>query len=120
MSLPWVNHYITHMFMSPAFIALGVAYFFEGLRRGYLGGLSLGLFMDLSTTPPGDCTRDLNSLRAYLDKEKDALEAIPQIAWPLIGPWIDHHNAVETFYEIAMELCIGLHVESCQDIWDLP
>jgi hypothetical protein len=122
MSLPWVNMYVAKMFMSPAFLALGIAYFFEGLRRAYLGGLSLGLFIDLSSNPPTSCQRDLIMLRTYLDKEKDAIEALPHWAWPLIGPWIDYHNAAECFYEIAEILCAQkagapTTAKCCEEIW---
>jgi hypothetical protein len=122
MSLPWVNSYIRGTIISPAFMLLGIAYPLEGLRRAFLGGLSLGLFIDISSNPYESCKRDLEYLRTYLDKEKLIVQSIPEIAWPLVGPWIDHHNAVECFYEIACMLCqqkAGLFPsgKTCQEIW---
>lgn len=124
MSLPWVNLYITKMFYSPAFILLGVAYALEGLRRGMLGGTSLGIFIDISSNPPESCQRDLERLRGYLDKDKLILQCVPQIAWPLIGPWIDHHNAAECFYEIACILCaqkagVPVTATCCEEVWKM-
>ncbi len=122
MSIPWANQYLRRAVFSPAFILLGVLYPLEGLRRTWLGGLSLGLFIDIGSCPHESCEREVVYLRNYLDHDRDIIMAIPEIAWPLIGPWIDYHNAAETFYDIAMILCLqkqGLEnlPSSCRVAW---
>jgi len=101
---------------------LGVLFPLEGLRRTYLGGLGLALFIDISSCPHESCQRDTQSLRKFLDLDKQLIETVPELAWPLIGPWIDHHNAAETFYDISMILCLqkqGLEnmPPSCDFVW---
>lgn len=124
MGIPFVNLYTAKMFMSPLFLFLGIGFALEGLRRAWISGTSLALFIDISSSTPKSCLRDTAALRRYLDADRDIIESVPETAWPLIGPWIDHHNAQECFYEIALELCNQRNFpwadsKSCQEIWEI-
>lgn len=122
MALPFINMYIAKMFLSPMFLVLGVGFAFEGLRRAWLGGTALMLFIDIGQSTPESCLRDVAALRSYLDVDQEVINKVPELMWPLIAPWIDHHNAQECFYEISLELCNArnapyIKCQSCDEIW---
>lgn len=116
--------YIAKMFMSPMFLILGVGFAFEGLRRAWLGGTALAVFIDIGQSTPTSCLRDVAALRLYLDVENELINGVPELLRGLIAPWIDHHNAQECFYEISMTLCMGrnspyIKCQSCEEIWQM-
>lgn len=122
MSIPFIDYYTRRMFLSPLWSLLGLAFALEGLRRCWLSGTSLCLFIDIGSSIPASCIRECENLRRYLDVDCTLLDAIPKLFWPIIGPWIDHHNAQECFYEIAMELCMTRNFppivcQSCEEVW---
>ncbi|GAH87509.1 unnamed protein product, partial [marine sediment metagenome] len=105
MAIPFINNYIAKTFISPAFAVLGLGFALEGLRRAWLGGTALTLFIDIGQSTPESCLRDVAALRVYLDIDREVINSVEEFLWPLIAPWIDHHNAQECFYEIAIQLC---------------
>ena len=124
MSIPFIDHCTLKTFTSPLFLAVPIGYALEGLRRCWLSGTSLALFIDIGSCGPESCIRDCANLRRYLDVDRDVIQAVPEILRPLIAPWIDHHNAQECFYEIALELCMTRNFpdvvcDNCYDIWRL-
>jgi len=121
MSIPFIDYFTRRTFLSPFYALLGLGFTLEGLRRCWLSGTSLTLFIDIGSSIPESCLRDCASLRRYLDVDRAVIETVPEIFWPLIGPWIDHHNAQECFYEIATELCNALNFppcKSCEEVWE--
>jgi len=113
MSIPFIDRISHKIFLSPFGLFVPFAFALEGLRRCWLSGTALTLFIDIGSLIPESCLRDCANLRRYLDVDKMIIEAIPQDLWPAIGPWIDHHNAQECFYEIALELCNARNFPTC-------
>jgi len=105
------------MFRSPRWI-IGAALSLESMRRGFIGGTALSLFIDLSGLPQYACMRDLNTLAAYLPIEEALIDAIPDFLITLIHCFEDYHLAAVCFYEIAKELCEAKGELTCQGIWE--
>jgi len=121
MTIPFINRISRKIFLSPLALAIPLGFALEGLRRCWLSGASLTLFIDIPSSIPESCLRDCANLRRYLDVDRAIIEAVPEALWPLIGPWIDHHNAQECFYEIAVELCNAKNFPpcaSCEEVWE--
>ncbi|MBA7588418.1 hypothetical protein ES708_30474 [subsurface metagenome] len=93
------------MFRSPRWI-IGAALGLESMRRGFIGGTSLALFIDLSGMGQGSCQRDLRTLEAYRPIEEALIDAIPDFLVTLIYCFEDYHLAAVCFYETAKELCL--------------
>lgn len=121
MSIPFIDRISHKIFLSPLGLFIPFAFALEGMRRCWLSGTALTLFIDIGSSLPESCLRDCENLRRYLDVDTMLIEAVPEALWPAIGPWIDHHNAQECFYEIALELCYGRNFppcESCKEVWE--
>ena len=104
------------MFRSPTWI-IGAALSLESMRRGFIGGTSLALFIDLSGMGQESCSRDLQTLEAYLPIEKALIEAIPVFLIALVHCFEDYHLAAVCFYETAKELCLQKGELQCQGVW---
>ena len=91
----------------------------DSMRRGFIGGTSLALFIDLSGMGQESCMRDLNTLATYLPIEEALIESIPFFLDFLIRPFEDYHLAAVCFYETAQELCLQKGELQCQQIWDI-
>lgn len=105
------------MFRSPAWI-IGAAMSLESMRRGFIGGVSLALFIDIPSLGQPSCTRDLEFLASYLPIEEMLLTQIPWWLHPLVRPFTDYHFAAVAFYETAKELCEAKGELYCQGIWE--
>jgi len=122
MSIPFIDRLTPRIFLHPPYALVVPAYALEGLRRCWLSGTALALFIDIGSSLPASCIRECENLRRYLDVDRMIIEMVPELLWPLIGPWIDHHNAQECFYEIAAELCNARNMpeidyQSCEECW---
>ncbi len=90
----------------------------ESMRRGFIGGTALSLFIDLSGLPQYACDRDLRTLATYLPIEEALIKALPDFLITLIHCFEDYHLAAVCFYETAKELCQSKGELSCQGVWD--
>ncbi len=106
------------MFRSPRWI-IGAALSLESMRRGFIGGTSLALFIDLGGLGQESCQRDLRTLAAYLPIEEQLIDAIPDFLITLVHCFEDYHLAAVCFYETAKELCEAKGELQCQQIWDI-
>lgn len=105
------------MFRAPKWI-IGAALGLESMRRGFVGGTALALFIDLSGLSQLSCQRDLRTLAAYLPIEKALIEAIPDFLITIIHCFEDYHLAAVCFYETALELCQQKGELECQGVWE--
>ena len=105
------------MFRSPRWV-IGAALSLESMRRSFIGGTSLALFIDLSGLDQTSCQRDYRTLKIYLDLEEKILENLPSFIRYLLRPFEDYHLAAQCFYETVKELCDGKGELTCQRVWE--
>ena len=105
------------MMFRPPWWLIGAGLSLEGMRRCFIGGTSLALFIDLSGLEPPSVVRDLDFLRNYLAIEEELIQAIPPIIAYVAAPFIDYHNAASVFLEITDLLAIARREQSCKIIW---
>jgi len=89
----------------------------DSMRRGFIGGVSLSLFIDLSGLGQESCQRDLKFLAAYLPIEEDLIKNIPFFLSFITRPFEDYHLAAMCFYETAKELCQQKGELECYGVW---
>jgi len=100
----------------PLFV-FGTVMSLESMRRGFMGGSALSLFIDISIDNKEGCKIRIAFMKMYLDVEEYLLTQIPVfLAWAA-GPFIDYHKAQRCFFTIAETLCGRLDKRSCADIW---
>ena len=105
------------MFTNPLWL-IGAGMSLESMRRCFIGGTSLALFIDLSGLFQYSCLRDCNILRAYLPIEEALINQLPPIIQFVASPFIDYHNAATTFLEITDRLCYAKQEQVCESIWE--
>jgi len=105
------------MFRAPLWL-IGAGLSLESMRRCFVGGTSLALFVDLSGLEQTSCLRDGNFLRAYLPVEEALINQLPPIIRFVASPFIDYHNAAKTFLEITDRLCYAKQEQLCPLIWE--
>jgi len=106
------------MMFRPPWWLIGAGMSLESMRRCFIGGTSLALFVDLSGLEQFSCLRDANILRAYLPIEEALINALPPIIQFVASPFIDYHNAAKTFLEITDRLCFAKKEQSCTLMWE--
>jgi hypothetical protein len=99
---------------------IGASLSLEGMRRTFIGGSSLSLFIikEFGLSPHAQSTLDL--LRGYLDIEAGLIDAIPEPFRWLVSPWTDHHNSGVLFVRILDELVKLEFPSSCTYFWQEP
>lgn len=112
------------MFFTSATWLIGGAMSLESMRRSFIGGTSLALFIDLSGLDQLSCLRDTDILRLYLPIEEMLIQDLPFFLKWMASPWIDHHKAASTFLTIADTICANraietLEITKCEDVWEL-
>ncbi len=90
----------------------------DSMRRGFIGGTALALFIDLSGMGQESCSRELSFLASYLPIEEELLSKIPFFLDFITRPFEDYHLAAVCFYETAKELCQQKGELQCQGIWE--
>ena len=101
----------------PAFV-FGVAMSLESMRRGFMGGSALALFIDISIDNYEGCKLRIATMEQYLDVEEYLITQIPPILAFFMSPFTDYHKAQRCFFTIASTLCDRLQKRSCADIWN--
>lgn len=105
------------MFSKPLWL-LGAAMTLESMRRGFVGGSALALFIIKEFGLEGGAVPTLNRLRTYLAIEEALLEQIPPYLQFLILPFTDYHNASMCYMGILEELAKKQRPPTCQFYWE--
>ena len=105
------------MFRSPWWL-IGAGLSLESMRRCFIGGTSLALFIDLSGLEPPSVVRDLDFLRTYLAIEEQLINNIPPIIAFITSPFIDYHYAACVFLDITDRLQLSRREQTCALIWE--
>lgn len=98
----------------------GAALSLESMRRGFLGGTGLSLFIIKGNNLEAHAQHTLNLLGKYLVIEAEMLGRMPDFLIPFIFAWIDHHDAYVTFLIICEELVAKQAIpvgDSCAYYW---
>lgn len=90
----------------------------ESMRRGYLGGSLLSLFVIKEFGLDRQALPTLNALRGYLDREEELIDTIPFFLAFIAGPFIDHHAACKLSLEIIDGLAESQRPRSCTYYWE--
>ena len=106
------------MMFAPPWWLIGAGMSLESMRRCFIGGTSLALFVDLSGLEPPSVARDLDFLRTYLAIEEVLINNIPPIIAFITSPFIDYHNAACVFLDITDRLRLSRMELACKPIWE--
>ena len=105
------------IFSRPKFL-LGALMGLESMRRGYVGGSALSLFIIKEFGLEKRAVPTLNFLRGYLEIEEWLLTQIPDFLSFLAMPFQDYHDAAKCFLEIVDGLSEKQRPRTCQFYWD--
>lgn len=89
----------------------------ESMRRGFVGGSMLSLFIIKEFGLEGQAVPTLNALRGYLDREEALLAQIPPIISFIFTPFNDYHQASKTCVEIIDILAEMQQHRECTKYW---
>ena len=90
----------------------------DSMRRGFVGGSSLSLFVIKEFGLEGQAVPTLNYLRSYLAIEEEMLAQIPPIFSFLVQPFTDYHLASLNFLATVEILAELQQPASCDVYWD--
>jgi len=104
-------------FFSNASWMYGAALSLEGMRRTFLGGTFLSLFIvkEFGLQPHARYTIDL--LRRYLEIEAAMIPELPPVLNWLVRPWQDHNAAGQTYLDILEILAEQEFPAKCEFYW---
>jgi len=105
------------IFSKPLWL-LGAAFSLESMRRGFIGGSALSLFIIKEFGLDGQAVPTLNFMRSYLATEGLLLSQIPDFLEFLIQPFTDYHNAATLYVEVLDILAEAQLPRSCQYYWE--
>lgn len=89
----------------------------ESMRRGFIGGSALSLFIIKEFGLERQALPTLNALRVYLEWEATLLSQIPPFLNFLLRPYTDYHNASMTYLEIVDILAEKQRPSTCAVYW---
>jgi hypothetical protein len=95
------------MIFRKALWLIGAGMGLESMRRGFVGGSMLSLFVVKEFGLEKAAIPTMNALRTYLNIEEKLLSQIPPFLDFLITPFTDYHEAAKTslhIFEILAEL----------------
>lgn len=105
------------LFTRPLWL-LGVGLSLESMRRGFVGGTSLSLFIIKDIGLEGRGRQHLEMLKGYLDIEAALLAGIPGYLEFLFLPFLDYHDAGKTYVAILEDLVEYQDPANCSWYWD--
>jgi len=105
------------IFSKPLWL-LGVCMTLESLRRGFVGGSMLSLFVIKEFGLERQAVPTLNWLRGYLDIEEALLSQIPDFLDFLTMPFTDYHDAAKLYLQILDILSEAQRPRTCQFYWE--
>ncbi len=89
----------------------------ESMRRGFIGGSALSLFIIKEFGLDKQAVPTLNALRGYLEVEEWLLTQIHPFLGFLIAPFTDYHNAAKTYLKIVDILAELQRPLACEAYW---
>ncbi|MBA7587168.1 hypothetical protein ES708_29186 [subsurface metagenome] len=96
---------------------LGAAFGLESMRRGFIGGSALSLFVIKEFGLDKQGAPTLDAMRGYLELEETLLSQIPDFLEFLFTPFTDYHNAAKTYLEILDILVLKQRPLACEAYW---
>lgn len=106
------------MIFKPPLWLLGAALSLESMRRGFIGGSSLSLFIIKEFGLDKQAVPTLNALRGYLEIEEHLLTQIPDFLKFLSMPFQDYHDAATAYLAIVDGLAEKQRPLTCQFYWE--
>jgi len=97
---------------------LGAAFSLESLRRGFVGGSALSLFIIKEFGLDKQAAPTLKFMRSYLATEEVLLTQIPDYLAFLVTPFQDYHDAATAFLEIVDGLAQKQRPPTCEYYWE--
>jgi len=89
----------------------------ESMRRGFVGGSALSLFIIKEFGLDKQAVPTLQWLRGYLDIEEQLLGQLPDYLEFLLTPFTDYHDAAKCFLEIVDGLAEKQRPPTCEYYW---
>lgn len=99
---------------------IGLVYNLEALRRGFLGGTGLSLFIIKEFGLDHLGRAHLDMLRNYVEIEGAMIDTIPDFLEWMVWPWLDHYEATKTYVAILDDLVEYQDPANCSYYWNLP
>ena len=104
------------IFSKPLWL-IGVGMSLEGMRRGFIGGSALSLFIIKEFGLEREAVPVINAMRGYLEVEAALLESIPPFLAFLVIPFTDYHEAAKN-YLVTLEILAELQQPpTCEFYW---
>ena len=104
------------IFTKPMWL-LGAALTLETMRRGYLGGSALSLFVIVEFGLSGAVLPTIAHLRTYLAIEEGLLDSIPPFLSFLVTPFQDYYDSMLMFCNLLDMLAVSINPTSCSIYW---
>ena len=76
---------------------IGAAFALESMRRGYLGGSALSLFIIKEFGLDRQAVPTMNAMRFYLETEEKLIAQLPDFLSFLLTPITDYHEAAKSY-----------------------
>ncbi len=89
----------------------------ESMRRGFIGGSALALFIIKEFGLEGQAVPVMNAMRGYLEVEEEIISRLPPFLSFLLTPVTDYHDANVLYLEIIDMLALQQRPRSCQYYW---
>jgi hypothetical protein len=105
------------MMFKPPLWLYGAAMSLEGMRRGFIGGSALSLFIIKEFGLDKQAVPTLDALQGYLNIEGWLITQIPPFLSFLVTPWRDYHNAAKIYLRILEILAELQRPLTCERYW---
>lgn len=104
------------IFTNPLWL-LGAGMALESMRRGFIGGSALSLFIIKDFGLEKAAIPTLDAMRTYLDIEEKLLSELPPYLEFLLTPFTDYHESAETYLLILDLLANKQRPPTCSFYW---
>jgi len=88
------------------------------MRRGFIGGSALSLFVIKEFGLDKQAVPTLNYMRSYLETEEKLLSQIPPFLDFLSAPFTDYHEAAKVYLDILDILAESQRPRGCAYYWE--
>lgn len=97
---------------------IGVGMSLESMRRGFIGGSALSLFIIKEFGLERGAKPTLDFMKGYLAVEEQLIQDIPLIMNWYVRPVTDYHDANVIYTQILEILAEAQRPSACQFYWD--